>query len=147
MEQPITFFVHGEPRAKQSFRSTGRGRGFTPAHIKAWQSDVGWAGQRRMRSLGLIDPIASNLTVEMIFFLKDASKIDLDNLSKAVQDGLNGVVWEDDHRNIRLVLDKYICRQRQGVLVKISKNDRPIEISEDEMESIDPTALTIGRSK
>jgi crossover junction endodeoxyribonuclease RusA len=135
MEQPITFFVKGEPRAKQSFRSTGRGRGFTPAYIKAWQSDVGWIAQQHMRALGLIEPIRGNLTVEITFFLGNHRRIDTDNLSKAIQDGLNGVVWVDDQQNIRLVLDKYICRQRQGVLVKIYPNHRPLEITAEQMSS------------
>ena len=131
----ITFFVPGEPRPKQSFRVTGRGRGFTPAAIKAWQSDVGWAAQQCMRALGLEDPIADSLTVELTFFLKNARRVDLDNLAKCTQDGLNGVVWVDDQQNIRLVLDKYICRQRQGVLVKIFPNKRPLEITAEQMSS------------
>lgn len=136
MVPEITFFVQGEPRAKQSFRVSGRGGGFTPARIKAWQSAVGWTAQQCMRALGLIDPIADSLTVELTFFLKNARRIDLDNLSKAVQDGLNGVLWVDDQQNIRLVLDKYVCRQRQGVLVKISTNERALEISEEEMNGL-----------
>ena len=132
----ITFFVEGEPRAKQSFRVSGRGGGYQPARVKAWQNDVGWAGQQAMRALGLIDPIETNLTVEMIFFLGDKRRIDLDNLSKAVQDGLNGVVWRDDQQNISLVPDKYVCRSRQGVLVKVTRNERKVEISEDQMKVI-----------
>lgn len=129
----ISFFVASEPRAKQSFRASRRGGGFTPAYIKAWQAEVGWTAQQRMRSLGLIDPICGNLTVEMIFFLGNHRRIDSDNLSKAVQDGLNGIVWEDDQQNIRLVIEKYVCLTRQGVLVKISKNERTLEITEEEM--------------
>jgi Holliday junction resolvase RusA-like endonuclease len=125
----ITFFVEGVPRAKQSFRaSRNGGHGFTPAYIKAWQADVGWAGQQAMRALGLVDPFEGNLTVTLMFFLPDLRRIDLDNLSKAVQDGLNGVVWGDDKQNVCLVLRKYICRDRQGVLVQVEPNDRPIEV-------------------
>lgn len=136
----IAFFVSGEPRAKQSFRASKTGRGFTPGYIKAWQSDVGWAGQQRMRELGFMEPIeAVSFTVTLIFFLGDARRIDLDNLSKAVQDGLNNIAWKDDQQNIRLVLDKYICRERQGVLVKIEPNSRPVEIDMEEM-----TVLILG---
>lgn len=136
MSAIITFFVPGEPRAKQSFRASRRGKGgFTPAYIKAWQSDVGWAGQQRMRERGYMEPIeALSFTVTLIFFLGDARRIDLDNLSKAVQDGLNNVVWKDDQQNISLVLDKYICREKQGVLVKVEENVRPIEIDLEQMQ-------------
>jgi Holliday junction resolvase RusA-like endonuclease len=136
MIQEITFFVEGLPRAKQSFRSLGRRGGYQPAYIKAWQNDVGYAGQLRMRALRLYEPLTGPLTVELTFFLPDARRIDLDNLSKAVQDGLNGVVWEDDQHNIRLVLEKYICRQRQGVLVNVTSCDRDLEISLPVMENV-----------
>jgi len=132
----ISFFVEGEPRAKQSFRVSGRGRGFTPARVKAWQSDVGWNAQLAMRRLGMIDPLEGNLTVELTFFLGNARKVDSDNLSKAVMDGLNGIPWIDDQQNITLIIHKYICRECQGVLVKIKENDRKAEVSLKEMKSM-----------
>jgi Holliday junction resolvase RusA-like endonuclease len=134
MKSPmVEFFVAGEPRAKQSFRAT-RGGGYQPARVKAWQNDCGWAGQQAMRALGRIDPIESGLTVELIFFLGNARRIDLDNLSKCVQDGLNGVVWKDDQQNITLWLSKYVCRTKTGVLVRVFENNRPVVISEPEMD-------------
>lgn len=132
----ITFFVEGEPRAKQSFRVSGRGRGFTPAHIKAWQSDVGWCAQMALRRLEVIDPIEGNLSVELTFFLGNLRRIDLDNLSKAVQDGLNNIAWIDDQQNISLTLNKYVCRECQGVLVKITPNPRSVEVSLREMKDM-----------
>ena len=135
MNMPITFFVHGEPRAKQSFR-VGNGSGYQLARVKAWQADCGYAAQQAMRAVEMYEPLPKSmrLTVQMIFFLGDARVIDLDNLSKCVQDGLNGVLWADDRHNIRLVLDKYICRTKQGVLVRVIENTRPVEISEPEMD-------------
>jgi Holliday junction resolvase RusA-like endonuclease len=127
----ICFFVPGEPRPKQSFRVSGRGRGFTPARVKDWQADVGWAAQQRMRELGMFDPLEGSLTVELTFILGDRRRVDLDNLAKCVQDGLNNIAWNDDQQNVRLVLNKYVCRAKQGVFVKITPNNRPIEISED----------------
>lgn len=134
---PIIFFVSGEPRAKQSFRASKSGRGgFTPAYIKAWQSDVGWTALKAIRKIGMMDSLEDNLTVTLTFFLGDLRRIDLDNLSKAVQDGLNKITWKDDQQNISLHLEKYVCRTRQGVLVKIEENYRPVEISEEEMNDI-----------
>lgn len=132
----ITFFVEGEPRAKQSYRSLGRRGGYTPAHIKAWQSDVAWCAQMEMRRRGILEPMAVNLSVELTFFLGNARKVDLDNLSKAVLDGLNGVAWIDDKQNITLMLNKYVCRERQGVLVKIVETPWNIEISLERLKHI-----------
>lgn len=42
-------------------------------------------------------------------------------------------VWADDQQNISLVLDKYICREKQGVWVKVERNDRPVEIFASQM--------------
>ena len=38
--KPISVFVHGTPRAKQSFMVTGRGRGITPLATREWQKSV-----------------------------------------------------------------------------------------------------------
>jgi len=133
----VEFFVKGEPRAKQSFRASKTGKGgFTPAYIKAWQSDVGWCAQKAIREIDMLDPLEGNLTVELIFFLGNYRRIDLDNLSKAVQDGLNHITWKDDQQNISLILNKYVCVDSQGVLVKISENSRPLEISLEDMNSM-----------
>ena len=134
MNWTISFFVEGEPRAKQSFRVSGRGGGYQPARVKAWQADVGWCAQQAMRRLAMMEPIGDNLTVELTFFLGNARKIDSDNLSKAVQDGLNKVAWIDDQQNITLVLHKYICRECQGVLVTIKPNHRKVEVTLGEMK-------------
>lgn len=145
MKTPIEFFVPGEPRAKQSFRAGGKGGGFIPAYIKAWQSDVGWAAQQAIRKIGMLEPLEGNLTVELTFFLGDLRRIDLDNLSKAVQDGLNKITWLDDQQNISLKLDKYVCRTRQGVLVHIEENSRPIEISKQIMEAMLLNVIVVDR--
>jgi Holliday junction resolvase RusA-like endonuclease len=131
----ICFFVPGEPRPKQSFR-VGRGGGFQSARVKGWQADCGYAAQIAMREMGLYEPLPSNmhLTVEMVFFLGNSRKVDLDNLSKCVGDGLNNVLWVDDQHNIRLILDKYICRTKQGVFVRLIENTRPLEITEPDMD-------------
>lgn len=139
----IVFFVEGEPRAKQSFRVGNHG-GYQPARVKAWQTDVAWIAQQATRKAGLIEPLQGYLTVEMTFFLGNSRRIDCDNLSKAIQDAMNGIVYKDDRSNIRVVIEKYICRERHGVLVKVSENWRPVEISKlqmNEMISIAETYL------
>jgi Holliday junction resolvase RusA-like endonuclease len=140
----ITFFVEGNPVAKQSFkvsRSGGRVMGFTPARVKSWQEAVAWTAQRRMRALRLDEPIDGNLTVRLTFFLKDARRIDSDNLSKCVLDGLNQVVWIDDRQVIDLIITKYICRDHQGVLVRVESNPRRMELSLAEINIIRASAL------
>jgi len=88
----IEFRVLGDPLPKQSFRAT-RGGGFTDPRIKAWQNTVSWEARRVM-----VDrlPLEGLLVAELTFFRRTAQRVDLDNLSKAALDGMQGVVFLDD---------------------------------------------------
>lgn len=105
----ITFFVEGEPRPKQSFRVSGRGRGFTPARVKAWQADIGWRAQQEMRSVGFIAPINGDVKIELDFYMGDRRRVDCDNLSKAVLDACNGICWCDDRQVVDLHIRKHLA--------------------------------------
>ena len=116
----ISFFVPGEPRAKQSFRANPNGRGFQTARVKSWQAEVGWAAQQQMHALSQ-DLLTEDLRVSLTFHLPDRRRIDIDNLSKGVLDGLNGICWKDDHQIMDLHLHKRIALNRElcGVTVFI----------------------------
>ena len=119
-EAALEFFVPGLARAKQSFRYTGHGRGFTPARVKAWQSDVGWAAQQAIHRLPCNPfPISGDVAVDLIFLLGNNRRIDADNLSKAVLDALNGIAWEDDRQVIDLHLHKTINAPAENAGVNI----------------------------
>ena len=124
----ISFWVEGKPRAKQSFR-VGNGVGYQSARVKSWQNAVGWEAQKAMRARGFQEPLAGHFTATLYFFMDNARRVDWENLSKCVQDGLNGVVWIDDKQSIRGVVDKYVCREKPGVFVRVESNDRPVEVS------------------
>jgi len=104
----ITFEVMGEPRPKQSFRYSGRGGGYTAAPIKAWQDAVAWEAKIAMKGM---DMLSGNLSVTMVFKLGNKRRVDLDNLSKAVLDAMNGVVYEDDTIVCKLDLYKYVANK------------------------------------
>ncbi len=119
----LTIWVDGEPRAKQSFKYAGS-HSFTPARITAWQADVGWAAQQEIRRQKLWGrgPVFSKeveLAVKMEFHLKDRRRIDLDNLSKSVLDGLNRIVFADDRQIIDLHITKQVDLDKRGVLVMV----------------------------
>lgn len=122
----IKFFVAGEPRAKQSFIVTGRGRGMTPIRVRIWQSEVGWEAMKEMRSCDYTseDRLTGELAVRLIFQLGNARVVDLDNLSKAVLDGLNGICWEDDRQIVDLHLIKDYVPDNPGVWVEIEDADQ-----------------------
>jgi Holliday junction resolvase RusA-like endonuclease len=53
----------------------------------------------------------------MEFFRRDLHRCDLDNLSKAVLDAMQGVAYEDDTDVVRLELGKTWSQTRPGVQV------------------------------
>ena len=88
----ITFTVQGTPVPKQSFRA-GNGHGYTPAHVKAWQTAVAWEAQQAMAGR---EPLSGALAVKLSFVMPNRRRIDCDNLSKCVLDGCNAIIFADD---------------------------------------------------
>ena len=90
----IAFRVYGNPVPKQSFRYV-KGGGYTSPRVTAWQSTVTLSAVQAMRGA---DPLEGELSVSLVFFLPDKRRRDLDNLSKAVLDAMNRVVYTDDQQ-------------------------------------------------
>ena len=55
----------------------------------------------------------------MDFRLGNNRRVDLDNLSKAVLDAMNGIVYKDDTEVIELHLKKMVVKDNPGVIVGI----------------------------
>ena len=135
----LEFFVPGPPRAKQSFRYGAHGHSYTPARIKAWQADVGWAAQQAIHKSCITTteqflkfPIKTDVSVDLIFLLPDNHRIDADNLSKAVLDALNGIAWEDDRQAIDLHPRKFVVSpDESGVYVIIHKTTLDLDLLAD----------------
>ena len=104
----LSFWIDGEAVPKQSFR-VGKGGGYTPARVKAWQAQVAAAAQMRMIELGL-EPLTETVRISLIFILPNYRPKDSDNLSKAVLDGMNGIVFEDDHQCYDLRVRKIVSQ-------------------------------------
>lgn len=98
----IIFTVEGNPIPKQSYRAV-KGGGYTDPRVKSWQNTVAWKAKEAM--IGK-DIITCNLFVEIYFYRSDKRRVDLDNLSKAVLDACNNIIWEDDKQVIALKLYK-----------------------------------------
>jgi crossover junction endodeoxyribonuclease RusA len=120
MRKDICFQVNGIPRPKQSFKM-GNGHGYTPARVKAWQDAVGWAAKETMRVFKL-KPYSCDVLVELDFLLPDRRKRDLDNLSKAVLDSMNKIVWKDDNQVVDLRIQKILASQKAdaGCFIRVA---------------------------
>lgn len=104
-ESKVSFFVIGDPVPKQSFRFA-KGGSYQPARVRDWQAMVAWSARQAM---GGRPPIEEDgLQVYLWFTLGHGRAVDADNLSKAVLDGMNGIVWKDD----RQVTELHIVKQQ-----------------------------------
>jgi Holliday junction resolvase RusA-like endonuclease len=110
----ISFFVSGHPVPKQSFVYDGHGHGHSKPEVKAWQSIIRWRVGEDMR-LSNYEVIIGPLELELSFVLLDKRRRDLDNLSKAVCDALNGLLYLDDSQIVKLTITKTVDRDKVGV--------------------------------
>ncbi len=116
IQSPIIFIIEGTPVPKQSFRYKKSGSYIHP-RIKAWQDIVGWKAREAMQGKIRLDgPVA----VRLVFTLNHRRKVDLDNLSKAVLDAMNGIVYEDDNQVVNLHIVKHVIPKAQpGVYIEV----------------------------
>ena len=112
-----SFFVSGNPVAKQSFRYSS-GHGYTDPRITAWQAVVGY----RAREV-FTEPIQGAVIVKMFFYMRDKRRVDLDNLSKAVLDACKNIAFGDDCNVTTLVLTKSVRKDNPGVLIVVIKGE------------------------
>jgi len=84
--------VEGEPVAWQRTRGSGNRR-FTPPKTRQWETTVGLFA-RRWRTVR--EPHGGEVAVSLTFRRSNARRADIDNLTKAVLDAMNGIVYDDD---------------------------------------------------
>ena len=114
--QAVSFHVWGTPVAKQSFRVREDGRHYQSARVKDWQRTVAQWANVAMSQYG---PMAGDLSVSLEFYMPNRRRVDLDNLSKAVCDALQDIVYQDDKQIVELHLAKFIDRDNPGVGVQV----------------------------
>ena len=138
---PVTFLVPGEPVGKGRPRIGKVGahaRMFTPAKTASYEGLIALAGTEAMAGRMLLE---GAVMVEMRIVLAipqsmskkrkamavagelfPTKKPDMDNVIKAIYDGLNGVVWKDDVQ----VVDAFV-RKRYGEVPGVHVRIVPLE--------------------
>lgn len=124
MSYEISFTSPGNPLPKQSYRHSGNG-GYTPARIKSWQEcvQIHAINARNLHTKELPDDVfeSSEFEVHIQFYRKDKRRVDLDNMSKAILDALNNVMWDDDKQVTKLTLEKFYDKENPRAYIRVKE--------------------------
>ncbi len=117
----ITFFCPGNPRPKQSFRYSKKGS-YQTAAVKAWETAVGYKALEAMKLKGY-DLFEGRVEVDYRFLRQNRRRADWNNLAKAIDDAMNGVVYKDDSqiKSARVTLGYH--KEGAGVWVEVKEMD------------------------
>ena len=119
MRKEVVFMVPGNPLPKQSTRITTQGgkmHTYTEPRVQAYQNEVGWIARASMK--GEL-PFEGDLALTAVFTRGDRRVVDLDNLCKAVCDGMNGIVQVDDSQFVVKLLYKKYSKLDPSVKIKV----------------------------
>jgi Holliday junction resolvase RusA-like endonuclease len=127
----IRFTVPGKPCAKQSVRFTRSGHRYQPEDVLAYHDKIGWYARSAAPGVLLDGPVAVEIVASFLTPRSWSKKkiaaaawhigrIDVDNLAKALGDGLKGVLIKDDGQIARLVIEKRWSAEREGLDVTVT---------------------------
>ena len=135
----VEFVIPGPPQGKGRARSTRSGIHFTPHKTVLYENRVmtcfqeaadGWRPTEKpvsveIRALFQIPASAPKksriqMMLQRIFPVK---KPDIDNIVKAVFDGLNSVAWHDDKQIVKLIAEKIYTGENDmpSVIVRVTE--------------------------
>ena len=116
----LAFYVGGTPLPKGSgtvhkgvwFETADRKTKRRPAGaLKRWSSTVGWAAKTAASEAGITDLLNEPLTVALVFYVDADPSVqgsgDIDKLTRAILDALEGVIYKNDARVVELFVEKH----------------------------------------
>lgn len=132
-----------EPVEQARPRATRFGKGirlYDPKKVTVYKQQLGYLGRQAMQERGL-EPFDGELTVRFEFYRpvqaslsqkerarrlsgvhRPTVKPDLSNYIKALEDGLNGIIWIDDNRIVQIVAEKKYS-DRPRIVIEVNKVD------------------------
>lgn len=122
MDSEAFFIVLGEPVAKGRPRFTRTGKAYTPKKTKDYEKKVRETYEKGGYPYFGRSPVRMEVKVFMAApkstskkklqmmkngFIRPIKKPDLTNIVKSIEDGLNGVAYEDDSQIVEMNAEKY----------------------------------------
>jgi Holliday junction resolvase RusA-like endonuclease len=121
----IDLVIHGKPVGKARPRFSRRGNKvvtFTPRETQIYEQNIKALAQVAMLGKAMLEgPVKVTITAYFSHKKKTGwhiSRPDIDNVVKAVLDGLNGVVFADDAVVAQLVASKHYGEERVEVQIE-----------------------------
>jgi len=113
MERIATFTVPGRPRGKERPRMGRNGKFYTPRTTREYEETVAWFAKTAYKGEPTKDPVRLDMTIR-----SSKSKADTSNILKAIEDGMNGIIYVDD-RQIKEIHISRIEGDGEGVDVAV----------------------------
>jgi len=108
----VAFTVPGRPRGKERPRMGRNGKFYTPKTTREYEESVAWFAKSAYKE----DP--TTLPVRLDLTIRSSSKADTSNILKAIEDGMNGIIYVDD-RQIKEIHISRIEGDGEGVDVAV----------------------------
>lgn len=133
----VTFTVPGEPQGKGRHRSTRTGHIYTPKKTAVYENLVKMEYIRQCNHyfgeapvevhikalLAIPSSAPKKRKMEMLLGrLLPTKKPDISNITKAIEDGLNGIAYKDDAQIVDLTVSKRYA-ETPGVVVTIAEKE------------------------
>lgn len=115
----LTIWVPGKPI---SYGAKGQQRRYAEARLKRWEETIGWEWRKAHGRLSLPGPVRVVVQV----YLANSTQ-DIDNLLKAVLDGLKNVAFGDDKLVYSIQMRKEPSdKDGSGVMVSVAQYAGPV---------------------
>lgn len=106
--------IQARPVPKARPRLGVNGRLYTPRETKEFEELVGWYTRSVVRN-----PTEKPVRVHIDIFSK--TRADIDNIAKAILDGLNGVAFLDDRQVVELKIRKLAPEDCEKIVISIKE--------------------------
>lgn len=112
----IRIVIHDvQPLPKQRPRLSS-GHAYTPRKTVHYERLIAWHA-----TFAVSEPLTGDLYLSMQFYRKGKKRADVDNLSKAIMDALNGIAWIDDRQIVGLHALVEYGAKRPGVTIEVKR--------------------------
>lgn len=97
----VKITVPGRPVPKGRPRFGKGGKVYTPDRTKEYETLVGWCAKQKLKK-----PLEGNVAIYIRVYVKNNVFPDIDNIAKAIMDGMQGIAYHNDRQVSYLVIQR-----------------------------------------